>query len=224
MIYYVYKHTLNGKSYVGYTSTTIEERLERHIADAIKGKRFHFQNAIRKYGSENIITECLEEINTDNKQVAEDREKYWIAYYDTVNNGYNMTDGGTGGNTWQYNLNKEETRKKISEKSTGRRHTEESKKIMSEKAKTRAPMPKEAIARAEEKRKLLRAAGNYFSAEGMEKLRAVGKNKVFDEAYRQKLSATAKNRPQVQCPHCNKIGVRNSMLRWHFDNCKRKEK
>lgn len=27
---------------------------------------------------------------------------------------------------------------------------------------------------------------------------------------------------QVTCPHCNKTGSQPAMIRWHFDNCKRK--
>lgn len=222
-MYYIYKHTLNGKSYIGYTSATIEKRLERHITDAERGKPYHFHCAIRKYGSENIITECLEQIDSDNKAIASEREKYWIAYYDTVNSGYNMTEGGTGGNTWKNNPNKEETSRKLSAVWSGRKHTDESKKIMSEKAKQRPPQSRESIMRAEEKRKVLRATGNYFSDVGIEKLREAGKRKVFDEEYRKKLSESTKTRPQVQCPHCGKIGVRNSMIRWHFDNCKEKQ-
>jgi hypothetical protein len=32
-----------------------------------------------------------------------------------------------------------------------------------------------------------------------------------------------KNMPKVTCPHCGKVGGRNSMKRYHFDNCKNKE-
>lgn len=28
-----------------------------------------------------------------------------------------------------------------------------------------------------------------------------------------------KNMPKIVCPHCGKIGGRNQMKRWHFDNC-----
>ena len=27
---------------------------------------------------------------------------------------------------------------------------------------------------------------------------------------------------QVQCPYCKKSGMKNAMMRWHFDNCKHK--
>lgn len=33
-----------------------------------------------------------------------------------------------------------------------------------------------------------------------------------------------KNMPKVICPYCNKEGGRNQMKRYHFDNCKQKEK
>lgn len=32
-----------------------------------------------------------------------------------------------------------------------------------------------------------------------------------------------KNMPRIICPHCGKEGGRNSMKRYHFDNCKKKE-
>jgi HNH endonuclease len=32
-----------------------------------------------------------------------------------------------------------------------------------------------------------------------------------------------KNMPKVTCPYCNKVGGRNQMKRYHFDNCKNKE-
>ena len=28
--------------------------------------------------------------------------------------------------------------------------------------------------------------------------------------------------PIVICPHCNKEGGKNGMMRWHFDKCKKK--
>lgn len=34
-----------------------------------------------------------------------------------------------------------------------------------------------------------------------------------------KVAKTAKSRPIITCPHCNKSGSSNTMKRWHFDNC-----
>jgi len=44
-------------------------------------------------------------------------------------------------------------------------------------------------------------------------------NKGVPMAYRENAQFSKKH----QCPHCNKIGKGNTMLRWHFDNCKHKE-
>lgn len=42
-----------------------------------------------------------------------------------------------------------------------------------------------------------------------------GKKGVLNHFYGQK-------KKQVTCPHCNKIGGVNVMVRWHFDKCKHK--
>jgi group I intron endonuclease len=44
-----------------------------------------------------------------------------------------------------------------------------------------------------------------------------------------KMSNTRKGKsscagPVVECPICGKLGTRNAMMRWHFDNCKYKDK
>lgn len=220
MIYHIYRHVLNGKSYIGYTKQSLEKRLKQHVTAAAKGSKTHFANAIRKYGAENIASECLESISTSDASVAQEREKFWIKYYNSIQDGYNLTEGGDGGNTWERNPRREETRLKLAESSRGRRHTTESKDKMRIHALSRPPIPQEAIDRAEAKRRVKRASGKYFSPEGIENLRAAGKEKVFDEAYRAKLSAATIFRKTVECPHCRKIGIFNSMMRWHFDRCK----
>ena len=93
----VYCHTLNGKKYVGYTKKTMVERLEEHIEGALEGSDRHFCRAIRKYGVKNIVSEQLCETTT--KQEAKSKERYYVKKLDTFKNGYNMTQGGDGGNT-----------------------------------------------------------------------------------------------------------------------------
>ena len=46
---------------------------------------------MKNYGPENFSIEKIEE--TEN---LDEREIYWIQYYDSFNNGYNMTLGGKG--------------------------------------------------------------------------------------------------------------------------------
>ena len=45
----------------------------------------------KNYGFENFSYEVLEECATE---MLNERERYWIEYYDTYNNGYNLTQGG----------------------------------------------------------------------------------------------------------------------------------
>ena len=47
--------------------------------------------AFRKYGVENFTFEEIEEVEND---LLDEREKYWISFYDSYYNGYNSTIGG----------------------------------------------------------------------------------------------------------------------------------
>lgn len=48
---------------------------------------------MRKYGIENFSFEIIEECK---KEELNDKEKYWINYFNTFFNGYNLTTGGQG--------------------------------------------------------------------------------------------------------------------------------
>jgi hypothetical protein len=96
--YIIYRHTLNNKDYVGYTSQTIEERLEEHIKNSIVDlSDRHFHRAIRKYGANSIVSQVIDTAKTKNE--AKHKERHYIMELDTFKNGYNMTLGGDGGNT-----------------------------------------------------------------------------------------------------------------------------
>lgn len=98
--FYVYMHTFKstGKSYIGYTGSSISARLERHYKNAfVYNIKTHFYNALRKYGIANIVTKCL--AKTHSKLEAHRLEKQYIRDYDTINNGYNIAEGGNGGCT-----------------------------------------------------------------------------------------------------------------------------
>lgn len=69
--------------------------------------------AIKKYGKNNFKKEILEVC--DNSILSE-REIYWIQALNsnTCGIGYNLTEGGTGGDTFTHNAHKEETNRKRS--------------------------------------------------------------------------------------------------------------
>lgn len=90
---YVHKNKINGKCYVGQTILPPQRRWKTDGRGYISQQKFY--RAIQKYGwneFEHIILE--ENIPEDQLQF---RESYWIKYYDSVNNGYNVEDGMPGG-------------------------------------------------------------------------------------------------------------------------------
>lgn len=97
---FIYKITnnVNGKVYIGQTIQTIKERFYQHCAtkcsDSVLNMAIHI--AIKKYGKSNFTIEVIEEVDKDSLN---DREKFWIEYYNSYNNGYNSTRGGQDSST-----------------------------------------------------------------------------------------------------------------------------
>ena len=95
--YLVYIHTctVTGKSYIGYTSSSINERFSRHLYSAKSGSIYAFHSALRKHGKENFVSNVLYLCNS--KEEAGRAETELIEIYGTYKNGYNETRGGAGG-------------------------------------------------------------------------------------------------------------------------------
>ena len=97
---YVYKITnnVNGKIYIGQTRVTEPQRWQQHIWHAYNDSdndSLLLCRAIKKYGKENFTRTILEECDN---QFLNEREKYWINYFDSTNHdiGYNVAEGGKG--------------------------------------------------------------------------------------------------------------------------------
>ena len=91
---YKIQNKINGHIYIG-QSKNIEARIRSHINSSFnandKDYNMIIHKAIRKYGEKNftyeIVEECLlSELN--------EKETYWINYYNSFHNGYNATTGG----------------------------------------------------------------------------------------------------------------------------------
>lgn len=93
---FIYKITnkVNGKVYVGQTRFTIEHRFNQHKRNHnIEHRKQPLYMAFAKYGIENFEVEELEQVDVEK---LDEREKYWIAYYNSFKDGYNATIGGNG--------------------------------------------------------------------------------------------------------------------------------
>ena len=101
---YLLTDTRNGKQYIG-----------KHVGT----NKNYFSGGIipnkisKKYGKEVFIKTILEE-NITNDELLSIKEIFYIKKYDTFNNGYNLSEGGDGGNSWA-NKKSEEEKKIISD-------------------------------------------------------------------------------------------------------------
>lgn len=103
---------INSKIYIGQTINTLEYRKNQHFREARSKRRntVYFHNALNKYGYDNFI---FEEIDcADTQEELDEKERYWIKYYDSnnKNKGYNLDSGGQSGG-----VKSEETKRKIGE-------------------------------------------------------------------------------------------------------------
>lgn len=105
---YIYKITnkINGKCYIGKTLNTIEQRWQEHIRESKQARSLNrpLYKAINKYGIDNFSINIVEEIDNVLQIDINEREKYWIEYYQSFKSGYNATTGGDGKSYLDYNL------------------------------------------------------------------------------------------------------------------------
>lgn len=101
-IIYRIRHKESGRLYIGQTIYGTKRRFTQHVNYAYEENAHcynsHLQKAIRKYGAEAFEIEVVEQCDNE---LLDERERYWIAYYDTVNTGFNVALGGSG--TPRYN-------------------------------------------------------------------------------------------------------------------------
>ena len=95
---FIYKATsaTTGKVYIGQTTQTLQERISQHNSHAYGHQyNYHFHNAIRKYGAKDFTYEIIED-GIKSAETLNERERYWISYYNSYYDGYNSTMGGDG--------------------------------------------------------------------------------------------------------------------------------
>lgn len=154
---YIYEvvNTANGKVYIGQTVNDIQVRFKQHVKDAERGCKFKLHNAIRKYGSEAFTIELL--TTADNQDELNRLEQTYIdGLGGMTSRGYNLRSGGSNG-----------------------KHSEESKRKMSEiaKGKVKSPDHVEKIAAAKRGQSSWNK-GKTFSDESKAKMSASMKGRV----------------------------------------------
>ena len=143
---YLIENKINGKKYIG-QSIKIEKRWAK---EKFGQTNEYLYQAFKKYGIENFSFIILEEIDKNNKELMNEREKFYISKYKTTdrNFGYNLTEGGDGSLGYKLTPEQcrsvslalkghsisEETKQKIRESNSGeksawygRKHKKESK-------------------------------------------------------------------------------------------------
>jgi len=206
---YITTNLLNNKQYVGDHSTN---KLNDHYLGS--GKLLYY--SIKKYGKQNFKKEILEYFPT--KKQSFDAQEKWITKYDTCQNGYNISPlGGMG---------------------VVGCHSEETKKIMSVKAKAR-PSPNKGKTFSDEHRKHIGESrkGKLHSEESKRKISkgGIGKRKgipLSDEA-RKNMSIALIGKPLSEkqlegrkhikktiCPYCGNSYIPQHYNRSHGNKCK----
>lgn len=218
-VIYKIKNEVNGKIYVGFTTKNPPgKRFSEHKSSSYNGSPTHLHRAMRKHGTGAFSFEVLEE-TTDVKHAIGFLEPKYI---NELKPEYNMTLGGEG--RTGYHLS-EESRKKISKAQKGIPNatwTNEHRQNMSiahkksEKTQQHLWIVSESlkgIPRTEEVK--LKCRTKMLGHPTTVKTR-----KKISEKLMGRKNGPA---PIVICPHCKKSGGNNSMPRWHFDNCKKRE-
>lgn len=195
MIIYKTTNLINGKIYIGQDS---------HNNPNYFGSGEILKNAIKKYGKENFTKEILEHCN--NKDELNDKEIYWVAYYDSTNKdvGYNICVGGQGGMI----LTDEEKEErgiydKIAESHTGRELTDEHKTAIKQGlSKYKKDNPYEHLSEEEKQKRKIGKYNNYY-----------GHTHKHEENYKEKYTTRTGITPE------NAYKVRNLETGEIFDSC-----
>lgn len=200
VLYWIHKpeqHDPFSEGYIG-ISSNLKSRVEYHrkYANSVVGK------AMRKYGDDIIIETLYVDLSEQNAKSLEEE----FRPHDKI--GWNLVKGG-GLPPSRKNADFAGTKNKyVGDMRTDLQKNASEKHSIRMKGSTSPNKGKECPQHLKE----------YYG----DLYRGVSKG-PFTIQHKQELSKSAKNRPVINCPHCNKQGQKNVMVRWHFDNCKEKK-
>ena len=123
---YMIKNTVNNKMYIG-QSHNIAWRwtIHKYKLRSNNSDNRHLQYSWNKYG-ESAFDFLIVELCPVDK--LDEKEAYWISYYNSIENGYNIRAGGNSSRGWKMS---EEGKKNISNALKGHKYSEEHNKNLS---------------------------------------------------------------------------------------------
>jgi group I intron endonuclease len=123
---YGLRNKITNKWYVG-QSVDIIKRLEIDYKKMKCIGQPKIYNALLKYGYNEFDKIILEECESK-QEILNEKEIYWMKYYDSIKNGYNLRGGG-GGHGWHSEETKQKIRMARANQIIGKNHVSEEAKI-----------------------------------------------------------------------------------------------
>jgi hypothetical protein len=186
---YITTNLVNGKKYIGQTTSTRKTYM---------GSGYAIMAAFKKYGKENFVRKNIYE---GEWELVDLLEQEFIEKYDAVNSPlyYNQKPGGHTG------THSNVSRKIISEKATGRKASDESKKQRSTRMK---------------------GTGNHFfnkahTEDSIKKIKEKRAQQVITEESNKKRSEKIKSLPKFQCTNCGGWYFNRNLIQYHNEKCKK---
>lgn len=218
---YLITNTINGNTYVGKTTKSIQERFTQHCKSS-KKPNSHIHRSIKLYGSQNFKIEILEENLIDIDQC----EKNWI---ERLKPELNMTMGGEGGSTTHNKMWVTDGKNNL--------YIDKGTAIPENFHKGRfckfsdPKFQKELSLRADPEKRRLAIKKAWDEGRIVRDNSKLGKSGDLNPSKRpevkQKISEWQLLRAKelVTCPHCGKVGKNSvGMINFHFNKCKKNDK
>lgn len=189
---YVYKIVcnVNGKIYIGQTIRFISDRWNQHLYEARKRtdkEKMAISRAIHKHGPDNFTISIL--CMANNQEELNNREIACIRLFKSIQNGYNIHEGGRN-----QRLSKE-TKEKISKSNKGKKRTQEYaesvRKRLTGGKLSESTKIKISLAHSDGKSYWI---GKKHSTETKEKMSKSGKNKIRSKEHCLRLSLANKGK------------------------------
>jgi len=95
---YIIGNLETGKNYIGQTTRDLHVRFKEHCGSSKTSVSPLLKNSIKKYGKDCFYMEPLWQSENSTQEELDEKEIEFIKKYNTISpNGYNLTQGGSGG-------------------------------------------------------------------------------------------------------------------------------